>query len=83
VIADVPLAGGVAAESVFLGDDLIVWLLLALGGAMFLGNVVALARPPVRPRDEGDLEQAPRARSILMAAIGFVVAVAALGALIA
>ncbi|MGD9999627.1 MAG: hypothetical protein AB7L17_05755 [Ilumatobacteraceae bacterium] len=77
------LAQALVAETVFLGDDLIVWLLLALGGALFVGNVMALARPPERPRDEGDLEQAPRARSILMAAIGFVVAVAALGALIA
>jgi len=66
----------------FLGDDLIVWLLLALGGALFAGNVLALARPPDRARQEGDLAQAPRSRSILMAAIGFVVAVAALAALV-
>ncbi|MBI5090353.1 MAG: hypothetical protein HZB15_16260 [Actinobacteria bacterium] len=77
------LARAVLAETVFLGDDLIVWLLLALGGALFVGNVMALARPPARPQDENDLTEAPRARSILMAAIGFVVAVAALGALIA
>ncbi len=70
------------AESVFLGDDLIVWLLLALGGALFLGNVMALVRPPEGPRDQGDLAEAPKARSITMAAIGFVVAVAALAALI-
>lgn len=66
----------------FLGKDLIVWLLLALGGALFAGNVMALVRPP-QQRKEGDLEQAPRSRSILMAAIGLVVAVAALGALVA
>jgi hypothetical protein len=70
------------AESVFLGDNLIVWLLLAMGGALFLGNVMALIRPPEGPRDEGDLAEAPKARSITMAAIGFVVAVAALAALI-
>jgi hypothetical protein len=67
---------------VFLGDKLIVWLLLALGGALFVGNVLALARPPAVRRDDEDLERAPRSRSILMAAIGFVVAVAALAALI-
>lgn len=67
----------------FLGKDLIVWLLLALGGAMFAGNVMALVRPPQVRRDENDLEQAPRSRSIGMAAIGLVVAIAALGALIA
>ena len=33
-------------------------------------------------RQEGDLEQAPRSRSILMAAIGLVVTLSALGALI-
>lgn len=67
----------------FLGKDLIVWLLLALGGALFAGNVMALVRPPHGPRAEGELESAPRSRSITMAAIGLVVAVAALGALIA
>ena len=70
------------AETVFLGDDLIVWLLLALGGALFVGNVMALVRPPEGPRDEGDLPEAPRARSIAMAVVGFVVAVAAFAALI-
>jgi hypothetical protein len=72
----------VLGEGAFLGDDLIVWILLALGGALFVGNVLALVNPPERPRQEGDLVRAPRARSIAMASIGFVVAVAALGALI-
>jgi hypothetical protein len=67
----------------FLGEDLIVWLLLALGGAMFAGNVMALVKPPETRRDDADLEQAPRSRSIIMAAIGLVVAVAALAALLA
>ena len=66
----------------FLGEDLIVWILLALGGALFVGNVLALVNPPERPRQEGDLDRAPRARSIAMATIGLVVALAALGALV-
>lgn len=66
----------------FLGKDLIVWLLLALGGALFAGNVMALIRPPAAPRAENDLQRAPRSRSITMAGIGFVVALAALAALI-
>ena len=66
----------------FLGKDLIVWLLLALGAAMFAGNVMALVKPPPVRRDDADLARAPRSRSITMAAIGFVVALAALGALI-
>jgi hypothetical protein len=67
----------------FLGKDLIVWLLLALGAAMFAGNVMALVKPPPARRDDGDLERAPRSRSITMAVIGLVVAVAALAALVA
>jgi hypothetical protein len=67
----------------FLGKDLIVWLLLALGGALFVGNVMALIKPPATRRSDGDLEQAPRSRSIGMAAIGLVVAIAALAALVA
>ncbi len=71
-----------ADTGLLLGDDLIVWILLALGGAMFVGNVMALVRPPGEPRQEGDLEQAPRGRSITMAGIGLVVAVAAFAALV-
>ena len=72
----------VIAEGFLLGDDLIVWLLLALGGALFAGNVMALVKPPPQRRSEDDLERAPRGRSLMMAIIGFVVTVAALGALI-
>ncbi len=72
----------VIAETAFLGDDLIVWLLLAMGGALFVGNLMALVRPPAQPRADDDLAQAPRGRSLVMAAIGLVVAVAALAALL-
>ena len=72
---------GVFSDSGVFGNDLIVWILLALGGALFVGNVMALIRPPARPRQEGDLEQAPRGRSMAMAAVGFVVAIAALATL--
>ena len=82
VLREVALGVQAAETTMFLGDDLIIWVLLALGGALFAGNVMALVRPPARPRQEGELEQAPRGRSIFMAAIGFVVAVAALGALV-
>jgi hypothetical protein len=54
----------------FFGKDLIVWLLLALGGALFVGNVMAVVKPPTAPRKEGDLQQAPRSRSLGMAASG-------------
>lgn len=74
--------GAVIAEALLLGDDLIVWILLALGGAMFAGNVAALLRPPELKRVEDDLDRAPRGRSIVMAIVGFLAAVAALAALL-
>jgi hypothetical protein len=70
-----------SVSAVFLGDKLIVWLMLALGGALFAGNVLALIRPPAK-RDETDLAEAPRSRSIFMAAIGLIVAIAAVGGLL-
>lgn len=66
----------------FFGEDLIVWLLLALGGALFIGNLMAVVRPPDVPRKEGELSEAPRARSLTMAGVGLIVAIAALGALL-
>ena len=38
-----------------LGDDLLAWLVLALGGALLVGNVMAIVRPPARPLEEGAL----------------------------
>lgn len=66
----------------FLGEDLLAWLVLALGGALFVGNVLAVIRPPQRTAGEGDLTRAPVARSLAMALLGFVAAVWALGSLI-
>ena len=66
----------------FLGEDLLAYLVLAIGGAMAVGSVAALVRPPTQ-RGEGDLEQAPVARSLVFAAIGLVGAVWALASLIA
>jgi hypothetical protein len=66
----------------FLGEDLLAWLVLALGGALFVGNLVALIRPPASQSDETNLVRAPRARSITMATIGLVATVWALGSLI-
>jgi hypothetical protein len=66
----------------FLGEDLLQWLLLALGGALFAGNLLAVVRPPDRQRDEGNLERAPVARSLIYAGLGLVAAVWALATLI-
>jgi hypothetical protein len=65
-----------------LGENLIQWLLLAMGGALFVGNVLAILRPPPTPIDEGSLERAPLGRSLLYAALGFIAAVWALATLL-
>ncbi len=66
----------------FLGEDLLAWLVLAIGGALCVGNVLALVRPPEAPK-EGELERAPVGRSIVMAVLGGLAAIWALGSLIA
>lgn len=67
----------------FLGEDLLQWLLLALGGALFVGNVTAILRPPAERHEEGQLERAPVGRSLVYAGLGLVAAVWALATLIA
>lgn len=62
---------------VFLGDNLLAYLLLAMGGALCVGNVAALARPRDEHR-EGELVRAPVARSVAMAALGGLAALWAL-----
>lgn len=66
----------------FLGDQLLPSLVLALGAAMFVGNGLALVRPP-EDRRHGELERAPVARSVTMAAVGLVAAIWALASLLA
>lgn len=66
----------------FLGEDLLAYLVLAIGGALLVGNVMALVRPPEAPK-EGELERAPVGRSVVMAVLGGLAALWALGSLIA
>jgi hypothetical protein len=65
----------------FLGQDLLAYLVLAIGGAMAVGSLLALVRPPA-VRGEDDLERAPLGRSLVFAAIGLVGAVWALASLV-
>lgn len=66
----------------FLGDDLLAWMVIALGGAMCAGNVFALVRPPKQRREEGDLSKAPVVRSLVMATVGGIAALWALVSLL-
>lgn len=58
----------------FLGENLLTYLVLALGGAMCVGNVLALVRPPnatKKPKHASDdLDRAPIARTVAMVIIG-------------
>ena len=62
----------------FLGENLLVWLVLAFGGAMFVGNVLALLRPPAQKKADSEFVAAPKVRTIAMALVGLVAAVWAL-----
>ncbi len=54
-----------------LGEDLLPLLLMALGGAMVVGTVMALLRPQEHP-GEGELSRPPLGRSLAMIVIGLV-----------
>ena len=64
----------------FLGEDLLSWLLLALGAAMAVGNGMALVRPPQQLED-GDLARPPFWRSLLYILLGTVAALWAVASL--
>jgi hypothetical protein len=66
----------------FLGENLLAYLVLALGGALAAGNILALIKPPPTAKSEGDLAKAPVARSVLMAAVGALAAAWSLASLI-
>jgi hypothetical protein len=65
----------------FGGSDLLGYLVLALGGALLVGNVLALVRPPEQA-NEGDLDRAPVARSVVMAVVGGIAALWAIATLL-
>ena len=65
----------------FLGENLLALLTLALGGAMAIGTAFALFRPREEVR-EGELERAPVIRSVVMIAIGSFASVWAFASLI-
>ena len=66
----------------FLGEDLLAYLVLAVGAALFVGNLLAVIKPPERQLDETNLERAPVVRSVGFAFLGLVAAVWALASLV-
>jgi len=71
----------VAGSQLFLGNDLLAYLVLALGGALFVGSGLALVRPPEAP-NAGDLRRAPLGRTIVMMVLGGLAAIWALASLL-
>jgi hypothetical protein len=74
-----PLAAN--TTSLLLGDNLLAYIFLALGGALVVGNGLALVRPPQQP-ESGDLRRAPVGRTVLMMVVGAVVALWAAASLL-
>jgi hypothetical protein len=68
------LAADESGGSQLLGDNFLEWMLVALGAALVVGNVLAIVRPRTRT-EEGDLQRAPLGRSLFFAAIGLVAAI--------
>lgn len=70
-----------ASAQLFLGNDLLAYIVLALGAALLVGNGLAIVRPPAQP-SEGELRRAPLGRTLMMMAIGGIAAVWAAASLL-
>lgn len=66
----------------FLGQDLLAYLVLAFGGALFAGNLLAVVRPPEHQLDDTNLQRAPVVRSLVFAGLGLIAALWALASLV-
>ncbi len=64
-----------------LGENLVVLMMLALGAALALGNIVALVNPR-QDLEDGELARPPLGRSLIQIAIGLVAAIWALVSLL-
>lgn len=71
----------VFADELFLGHDLLAWLVLAFGGALVFGNIAALVRPPTESGGAMDATGLRR-RAVLFAVIGAIAAIWALATLL-
>ncbi len=60
--------------SEFLGEDILVWLMLAVGGALTIGTATALINPK-EEIGEDELDRPPLVRSLIQIGIGLVVVV--------
>ncbi|MFM7063004.1 MAG: hypothetical protein ACKO04_05885 [Actinomycetes bacterium] len=58
----------VLGQQLFLGEDFFPWMMVALGGALVVGNLLAWFRPP--PAAGG--KKPPLSRTVVMSVIGAV-----------
>jgi len=65
----------------FLGEDLLPYLTLAIGGALAAGTIAAFVKPREDVR-EGELERPPIARSVIQVVIGVSVSIWAIASLL-
>lgn len=65
----------------FLGENLLPLLTLAIGGALAVGTLAAFVRPRTDVRD-GELERPPIGRSVIQVAIGVTVSIWAIASLL-
>lgn len=65
----------------FLGEDLLPYLTLAVGGGLAIGTLAALLRPRT-DAPEGELERPPLGRSLIQIAIGTTVSIWAIASLL-
>lgn len=72
------------AETLFLGEDLLPWLVLAFGAAMVVGNLAAYFKPPAPDPDSADEPRVPPplGRTLAFVVVGGVAAVWALASLL-
>ncbi len=68
----------VGDEQLFLGDNLLPWLLFAVGSALAVANIALLIRPPrVDPRDPNSprRESPPMTKVAPMIVLGLILAI--------
>lgn len=65
----------------FLGEDLLPLLTLAIGGALAVGTIAAFVRPK-KEVEEGELSRPPLVRSIIQVAIGILASIWAVASLL-
>jgi hypothetical protein len=80
LVQPVLAASSSSATDLFGGQTLLPLFVLALGGALLVGNVLALTRPPAQQR-KGQLSRPPVGRSVIMMIVGLVAALWAIATL--